>query len=293
MVAEGVPRAALTHIDQLLSKYRVDVHGNLALTYGAHDPGCCSLGMRALSLTMLGHLDRARAESTAALELSGRLGHQPSISHTHLFGAELCIILNRLAEAGEHLRTCISISKKYSLAAYLNAADLMQGWVRVLQGEVEAGIRQSEAALETLRSVPSRRFHLPIRIGIVGLAKAAAGDIDGALALFDAALDAASTTGERWYEPELLRFKAEMLLAMPMQRATEAEQRLKAAIALAQQQEAKFWELRATATLAKLWAHQGRRDDGRDLLAPLFSGFTEGFDTTDLKEAKTLLDALA
>ena len=89
----------------------------------------------------------------------------------------------------------------------------MQGWVRVLRGEVEAGVRQAEAALETLKSFPSRRFHLPIRIGIVGLAKAAAGDIDGALALFDAALDAASTTGERWYEPELLRFKAEMLLA--------------------------------------------------------------------------------
>jgi len=68
---------------------------------------------------------------------------------------------------------------------------------------------------------------------------------------------------------------------------------LNAAIDLAQQQqEAKFWELRATATLAKLWAHQGRRDKARVLLASLFSGSTEGFDTTDLKGAKTLLDAL-
>ena len=170
---------------------------------------------------------------------------------------------------------------------------MMQGWVRVLQGEVEAGVGQSEAALATLQSVPSRRFHLPIRIGIVGLAKAAAGDIDGALALFDAALEAAANTGERWYELELLRLKAEMLLAMPTPRATEAELRLKAAIALARQQEAKFWELRAAATLARLWAQQGRRDEGRDLLAPLYSRFTEGFDTTDLQAAKTLLDALA
>ena len=68
-------------------------------------------------------------------------------------------------------------------------------------------------ALETLKSVPSRRFHLPIRIAIVGRAKAAAGDVDGALALFDSALEAASSTGERWYEPELLRLKAEMLFA--------------------------------------------------------------------------------
>jgi len=107
----------------------------------------------------------------------------------------------------------------------------MQGWVLVLRGEVETGVRQAEGALETLRSPPSARFHLPIRIGIVGLAKAAAGDIDGALALFESALEAASTTGERWYEPELFRLRAEMLLAQPKQRASEAEQCLQAAIA--------------------------------------------------------------
>jgi predicted ATPase len=128
---------------------------------------------------------------------------------------------------------------------------------------------------------------------IVGLAKAAAGDINGAHAMFDVGLEAASTTGERWYEPELLRFKAEVLLAQPKQRATAAEQCLKAAIALAQQQEAKLWELRACAALAKLWAQQGRRNEGHDLLAPLYSGFTEGFDTTDLKDAKNLLQVLA
>ena len=99
--------------------------------------------------------------------------------------AELLIILNRSEEA--HLSTCISLSEKYSLANYLNPADLMQGWVRVLRGEVETGVRQATEALEILKSFPSRRFHLPIRIGIAGLTKAAAGDIGGALALYDAA----------------------------------------------------------------------------------------------------------
>ena len=83
-----------------------------------------------------------------------------------------------------------------------------------------------------------------------------------------------------------------MLLIQPKQRATEAEQCLKAAIALAQLQEAKFWELRATATLAKLRADQGRPSEAYDLLAPVYGSFTEGFNTFDLKEAKTLLDAL-
>jgi class 3 adenylate cyclase/predicted ATPase len=293
LVLEGVPRVGLAHTDQLLANYRMDVHGNLALMYGAHDPGCCSLGTRALGLLMLGHLDQAQAESAKALELSERLGHQPSIAHTHMFRAELCIILNRSQEAETHLSNCISLSKKYSLAAYLNAADLMQGSVFVLRGEVETGIRQAEAALETLKSVPSRRFHLPTRIAIVGRAKSARGDIDGALALFDTALEEASNTGERWYEPELLRLKAEMLLAQTEQHAAAAERCLTAAIALAQKQEAKFWELRATTALAELWKQQGRRAEARDLLAPVFGWFTEGLDTADVKGAAALLTELA
>ena len=293
MVAEGVPRVALAHVDQLLTNYRMDVHGNLALMYGAHDPACCSLGMRALSLAMLGYLDQALVESDKALELSERLGHKPSISHTHMFRSELSIILNRVEEAEAHLNTSISLAKKYSLAAYLNAADLMHGLVRALRGEVEVGISQAEAALVTLMSVPSRRFHLPIRIAIVGRAKMAGGDIDGALALFDTALEAASSTGERWYEPEMLRLKAEMLLAQPDHHATAAEQCLTAAIGLAQEQEAKLWELRAATTLAKLWKQQGRRGDARDLLAPVLGWFTEGLGTKDVEGAAALLAELA
>ena len=84
-----------------------------------------------------------------------------------------------------------------------------------------------------------------------------------------------------------------MLLAQPKQRATEAEQCLKAAISLAQKQEAKFWELRAAIALAELWADQGRRSEAHDLLAAIHGWFTEGFDTADLKDAKALLDQLA
>jgi predicted ATPase len=168
----------------------------------------------------------------------------------------------------------------------------MHGLVRVLRGEVEGGVRQAEMALETLESVPSRRFHLPIRIAIVGRAKAAAGDIDGALALFDSALEAALSTGERWYEPELLRLKAEMLFAQGRQPATAAEPCLTEAISIAQKQEAKFWELRAAMALAQVWARLGRRVEARELLAPVYGWFTEGFDTRDLKEAKALLDEL-
>jgi predicted ATPase len=84
-----------------------------------------------------------------------------------------------------------------------------------------------------------------------------------------------------------------MLLTPPQQRADEAEECLVAAIALAQQQAATFWELRATAALAKHRVHQGRPSEARDLLAPVYRCFTEGFETVDLKEAKVLLEELA
>ena len=87
--------------------------------YGAHDPGCCSLGMRALSLMMLGLIEQAEAASLSSLELSERLDHKPSISHTRMFRAEFCIILNRAKDAEAHLRASISIAKKYAGRLYL------------------------------------------------------------------------------------------------------------------------------------------------------------------------------
>ena len=293
MVAEGAPLAAMAHIDQLLANYRMDVHGNLALFYGAHDPGCCSLGMRALSLMMLGDLDQAEVESLKSLELSERLDHKPSISHSHMFRAEFCIILDRPDDAEGHLQASISIAEKYSLAGYIAADNIMLGWVRATRGDADAGIRQAETALETVKSFPSRRFHLPIRIAIVGRTRAAAGDVEGALSLFNSALHAATTTGERWYKSELLRFRAEMLLASSGASHSEADECLTAAIAIAQRQGAKFWELRAATTLARLRAKFGRRADATDLLAPIYNRFTQGGATHDLKEAKTLLDELS
>ena len=293
MLAEGLPRAALDHIEQLLNYYQVDVHRDLGLLYGAHDPGCCGLSNRAFILVMLGQLDQAEAESAKALELSERLGHKPSIAHTCQFRGEYDIILNRPEKAEAFLTACMSLSEKFSLAAYHNAADLMQGFIRVSRGDVEAGVRQAETALETLKSVPSRRFHLPIRMSIVGRAKAAAGDIGGALAIFESALEATLSTGEIWYEPETLRLKAEALLALPKPRTDEAEQCLRAAIVSSQKQDAKFWELRAATVLARIWARQGRRAEAHDLLAPIYGWFTEGFGNADVKDAATLLTELA
>jgi predicted ATPase len=110
------------------------------------------------------------------------------------------------------------------------------------------------------------------------------------LALLDDALQLSERTGERWFAAELHRHKGRLLLRQGQVDAAEGLYRK--ALEIAREQEAKLWELRAAVSLAQLRRDQGRRADARDLLAPVYGWFTEGFDTPDLKQAKALLDSL-
>jgi predicted ATPase len=118
------------------------------------------------------------------------------------------------------------------------------------------------------------------------------GQVDDAWRCIGEAITTMETTKERWYEAEVYRVAGEIALKSP-ERATKAEVYFGQALAIARAQQAKSWELCATMSMARLWCDQGKRDEARDLLAPIYGWFTEGFDTRDLKEAKALLDGLA
>jgi predicted ATPase len=105
-------------------------------------------------------------------------------------------------------------------------------------------------------------------------------------------MTAVETTKERWWEAETLRMAGEIALRSPEPDAVKAEAYFERALEVARAQQAKSWELRASISMARLWRDQGKRQQARDLLAPVYGWFTEGFDTLDLKEAKVLLDAL-
>ena len=106
------------------------------------------------------------------------------------------------------------------------------------------------------------------------------------------ALTLAETTGERWYEPELYRLKGELLLQQSSDNQAETEASFHKALDIARSQQAKSFELRIATSLARLWHQQGKRQEAHDLLASVYNWFTEGFDTADLQEAKTLLEEL-
>ena len=112
-------------------------------------------------------------------------------------------------------------------------------------------------------------------------------------ALLGEATNAVDTTGERWFEAEVYRLAGEIALKLPQSDSTKAQSYFEHALEVAREQQAKSWELRAAMSLARLWRDQGKVSEARELLAPVYGWFMEGFDTRDLKEAKALLEELA
>jgi predicted ATPase len=134
---------------------------------------------------------------------------------------------------------------------------------------------------------------VPLYLSYLTIAYAELGQFDEAWRCIGEALTAMETTRERWFEAEINRIAGEIALMIPEPNTAKAEAYFERALALARAQQAKSWELRAAMSMARLWRDQGKRDEARDLLAPVYGWFTEGSDTLDLKEAKALLHELA
>ena len=169
---------------------------------------------------------------------------------------------------------------------------ILQGWADAQRGEATTGIahiRDGMAAYEATGA----RLPTPLHLTLLAEALAFAGKIEEGLATLDDALAKAAVSGERGWDAEIHRLRGELTAAchIPIRRKTEGS--FRTALAIAREQGTRGYELRAATSLARLWREQGRRAEARDLLAPVYGWFTEGFDTADLKEAKALLDQLA
>jgi predicted ATPase len=168
---------------------------------------------------------------------------------------------------------------------------LMRGWALAQQGQAREGIEQLTQGLIAHRATGAE-LRRPYHLALLAEAHGTLGEPEAGLAVLTEALTLVDTTGERVWEPELYRLKGELLLQQAADNQAEAENCFQQAIVIAQNQQAKSLELRATTSLAKLWQQQDKRKEAYDLLAPVYHWFTEGFDTADLQEAKAWLDAL-
>jgi predicted ATPase len=148
------------------------------------------------------------------------------------------------------------------------------------------------AGIAAYRSAGSTHW-LPLRFTYLAAAHSKSGHFDDASCSIGEATMLVEKTNERWCEAEVHRIAGEIALNAPEPEAAKAQAYFERALTVARAQQAKSWELRAAMSMARLWRDQGKPQQARELLAPVYGWFTEGFDTRDLMEAKTLLDALA
>jgi len=283
----GEPVAAREHSEAGRRLYDPDRHRSHRLLYGGHDPGVCASFVGAQVQWLLGYPDKALALGSEALALAERIAHPFSLVDALLFNTML------------HLdRGAPELALQRLEAAEALVAEQRLGFVmepRFLRGAALSAQGASEDAVACLREGLTSRLGA-MRLGLYGLVRLAdaltrRGDHGAGLAAAMEGLTAQEQTGHCQWDAELHRLQGIALVGLD--RLEEGQGALEEALRVARRQQAKSYELRAATNLARLWGEQGRRKKARDLLAPVYGWFTEGFDTPDLKEAKALLEELA
>jgi predicted ATPase len=178
-------------------------------------------------------------------------------------------------------------------ASYWKAVGTVQlGWLFLLSGKASEAEQKTISGLTALRSTGATLW-TPLFLSNLALARTQLGQLDEAWRGISEAMATVEKTKERLSEAEVNRTAGEIALLSHEADAPQAEASFERALAVARQQQAKSWELRATISLARLWRDQGKVQQARELLAPVYGWFTEGFDTRDLNEAKALLEELS
>jgi len=241
-------------------------------------------------LLCLGYPDQALAESNAAIAAARRLAHPPSLAVTLAVGAIFLSLIADDAALDEWADQLVAVATEQGFPVWGAVGTIHRGWVKVKNGDVTEGMSLVRSGSAAYRATETEMW-TPHFFALLARACEIAGQNEEGLTALDDALQIAQRTGERWLEAELCRHKGQLLLRLGHTEA--AEELYREALSIAVEQEAKLWELRAAASLAQLRCDQGRPAEARDLLAPVYNWFTEGFDTPDLKEAKALLDELS
>jgi predicted ATPase len=278
-----------SHLEKALALYDPTSHSWLVHQTVVH-PQAVSQAILGIVLFCLGYADQAMARSNAAVTEARRLAHQPSLAVNLGWGLTLLSLLGDTAAPGEWIDEQIAIAVEQGFPLWWAQGTSHRGWVKVKNGDVVEGISLLRRGLTGWRATGSE-VGVQHFVALLAGAYEIGGRIEEAVSLLDDALQIVERTGERWFAAELHRHKGRLLLRQGQSEA--AKELYSKALGVAREQGAKLWELRAAASLARLRCDQGRRAEARDLLAPVYGWFTEGFDTPDLQKAKALLDALA
>jgi predicted ATPase len=286
---------AREHLEQVIAHYDSQQHHSHAFQYG-QDPGVLSRCFAARTLWLLGYPDQALKRNDEALTLAQTLGHSYSLAWALSQAAMLHQFRREEQLTEERAEALIILSDEQGFPLWMMQGPIWRGWALAEQGKKAEGIAQIHQGLAAYRAIGGEVLR-PYFLALLAEAHGSLGQAEEGLGVLAEALTIVQKSRERIYLAELYRIKGTLTLESKVEshksKVEEAEECFLKAIAIAQRQQAKSWELRAVMSLARLWQSQGKTAEARRMLAEIYNWFTEGFDTKDLQEAKALIQELS
>jgi len=241
------------------------------------------------TLTCLGYIDQGRARLKDALSEARSHGHVCTLAFAPLWAGVVDRAANLAHEVQQHSEELVKLSNEQGFPIWFGLGMLLRGWTLTQLTEAQEGVSMLVEGLSLYRSTGAVLL-TPLWLLLLAETHGRLGSPFEGLSCLDEAQQFVEATAEGCNEAEVYRVRGDLLIGKD--EGSAAEQNYRIALAISEQQSAKTFELRAATSLARLWRDQGKRAEARDLLAPVYGWFTEGFDTPVLKDAKALLDEL-
>ena len=244
-----------------------------------------------INLSLLGCPDRALERINAAISLARESPSKDSQMMVHSFACHVYQHRRDLNALRDHVKSALALANELGDVFQRSWSEIYLGWLDAMSGDLGPGIARIRHHLSALRTAGTEVMtgHFLVMIAeALGQQK----QFDEGLRTIEPVFSFVERTNDRLYEAELHRFKGELLIMWDASNAAQAEQCFRTGIAVSRRQHARLWELRASTSLARLLRDTNRRDEARTMLDAIYTWFTEGFDTADLKDAKVLLDEL-
>ncbi len=300
LIVRGEFVTAREHFEQTIALYNPQQHAALAHTYAEQDAGVFCRADVGWVLWYLGYPDQAIRKLHEAEVLAQELAQRFSLGFKLLQAGSVHYLRGEPKAALEQTEASITLSTEHGFFSTRTIGTFWHGCALAELGQEEEGIAQMQEGMTAYRAAGGRGACWSFWLAQLARVYGKGGQIEDGLRTVAEALDFVTETGERLSEAELYRLKGELLLQKAVGRnqkaesevQKEAEECFQQAINIARHQEAKSWELRAATSMARLWQQQGKKAEARELLAEVYSWFTEGFDTKDLQEAEALLEEL-
>ena len=279
------------HFDEALALYDPAKHRHLATRFG-QDVKVSILCYRSFALWLLGFPEAARTDIEDALEEAREIGQAVTLMYSLNHTVQIHLWTGDSAAAEMQVEELIALADDKGALVWKAWGMMARGFLFVMTSKPSNAAQMITSGITALRSTGSTLW-VPRYLSYLARAYAEVGRFEAASDSIREALAETELAKETWCEAEIHRTAGDITLMAPEPDVPKAEVYFERALEIARKQQTKSWELRAAMSMARLWRDQGKRDEARDLLAPIYGWFTEGFDTLDLKEAKALLDELA